>query len=149
MVTPIREARDRPAIRTGAIVSRWWGNPWRKHHVLAAITWGYLAWSLVPVVIAIIFSFNGGPSRSAWQGFSLQWWWVADPQDTDAFVHRGDLTHAMVQSVLLAVATMVIAVPLGVLFAIGLDRWRGRGAASRTSPCSFPSCSRRSSSPCR
>jgi spermidine/putrescine transport system permease protein len=33
----------------------------------------------------------------------------------------------MFQSVLLSLATMVIAVPLGVLFAIGLDRWHGRG----------------------
>jgi spermidine/putrescine transport system permease protein len=109
------------------MVSRWWRNPWRKPYILEAITWSYLAWSILPVIISIIFSFNGGPSRSAWQGFSLQWWWGSDSQDTEAFVHRGDLVHAMLQSVLLAAATMVIAVPLGVLFAVGLDRWRGRG----------------------
>ena len=125
--TQALEAPGRPAIRTGNIVSRWWKNPWRKPHVLEAITWGYLAWSLLPVIIAIIFSLNDGRSRSTWQGFSLQWWWVADPRDTEALVHRPDLTHAMFQSVLLSAATMVIAVPLGVLFAIGLDRWRGRG----------------------
>jgi spermidine/putrescine transport system permease protein len=121
------EAPRRPAIRTGNIISRWWKNPWRKPTILEAITWGYLAWSLLPVIIAIIFSLNDGRSRSSWQGFSLQWWWVPNPRDTEALVHRPDLTHAMFQSVLLSLSTMVIAVPLGVLFAIGLDRWRGRG----------------------
>jgi spermidine/putrescine transport system permease protein len=33
----------------------------------------------------------------------------------------------VVHSVWLAVATMLIAVPLGTLFAIGIDRWHGRG----------------------
>ncbi len=126
--TQALETPGGPATRTGNIISRWWKNPWRKPHILEAITWGYLAWSLLPVIIAIIFSLNDGRSRSSWQGFSLQWWWVADPRDTEALLHRPDLTHAMFQSVLLSLATMVIAVPLGVLFAIGLDRWRGRGS---------------------
>ena len=38
----------------------------------------YLLWSLVPVLVAVIFSFNAGRSRSAWQGFSLRWY-VGDP----------------------------------------------------------------------
>jgi spermidine/putrescine transport system permease protein len=121
-------APGRAEARSRNFLSRWWKNPWRKPRVLEAITWGYLAWSLLPVIIAILFSFNDGRSRSSWQGFSLQWWWVADPFDTEALVHRQDLTHAMLQSVTLSVATMLIAVPLGVLFAIGLDRWRGRGS---------------------
>jgi spermidine/putrescine transport system permease protein len=124
----VLSAPGRAEARSRNFLSRWWKNPWRKPRVLEAITWGYLAWSLLPVVIAILFSFNDGRSRSSWQGFSLQWWWVADPFDTEALVHRQDLTHAMLQSVTLSVATMLIAVPLGVLFAIGLDRWRGRGS---------------------
>ena len=38
------------------------------------LTWVYVLWSLVPVLIAIQFSFNDGRSRSTWQGFSLRWW---------------------------------------------------------------------------
>ena len=49
-------------------------NPWRKHRFLALYTWLYIAWAIVPVVIAIGFSFNAGRSRSVWQGFSLEWW---------------------------------------------------------------------------
>jgi hypothetical protein len=52
----------------------WYKNPWRKPRVLESITWLYLAWSILPVTIAIVFSFNQGRSRSSWQGFSLRWW---------------------------------------------------------------------------
>lgn len=47
-------------------------NPWRRPVVLATWTWLYVAWMFVPVVIAFVFSFNGGRSRSVWQGFSLR-----------------------------------------------------------------------------
>src|SRR5207248_8850057 len=31
----------------------WWRNPWRRPHILASVTWLYIAWSLLPVLIAI------------------------------------------------------------------------------------------------
>src|SRR5205814_1895264 len=34
----------------------WWRDPWRKPRILIAITVGYLLWSLVPVLIAVLFS---------------------------------------------------------------------------------------------
>ncbi len=104
----------------------WLQNPWRKPRFLQAITWGYLTWSIVPVIIAVIFSFNSGRSRSTWQGFSLRWWFK-DPFDslwTDLA-----LRSAMFQTFKLSLLTVVLAVPLGTLFAIGIDRWRGRPAA--------------------
>ena len=107
-------------------VRRWWKDPWRKPRFLQALTWGYLAWSLVPVLIAVAFSFNAGRSRSAWQGFSFRWW-VGDPTAAESLLYRPELRASVVHSVWLAVATMLIAVPLGTLFAIGIDRWHGRG----------------------
>lgn len=101
-------------------------NPWRRPHVLQAITWLYLAWTIVPVIIAVIFSFNAGRSRSTWQGFSLRWWF------RDPFLslwHDDTLRTAMFQTFRLSFATVLIAVPLGTAFAIGIDRWRGRPAA--------------------
>ncbi len=59
----------------------WLRNPWRKPVFLATFTWAYIAWSILPVIIAIVFSFNAGRSRSTWQGFSLRWWWQ-DPNDS-------------------------------------------------------------------
>ena len=50
-------APGRADARSRNFLIRWWKNPWRKPRVLEAITWGYLAWSLLPVVIAILFSF--------------------------------------------------------------------------------------------
>lgn len=105
---------------------RWLSNPWRKPRFLQAITWGYLLWSVVPVLIAVVFSFNSGRSRSTWQGFSLRWWYQ-DPFDslwTDPV-----LRTAMFQTFKLSFLTVLLAVPLGTAFAIGIDRWRGRPAA--------------------
>jgi len=49
-----------------------------KKSALIYIVWGYIIWSLVPVIIAVIYSFNDGRSRTVWQGFSLRWWFT-DP----------------------------------------------------------------------
>jgi spermidine/putrescine transport system permease protein len=100
-------------------------NPWRKPRILQAITIGYLLWSLLPVVIAIIFSFNNGRSRSSWQGFSLRWW-TGDP--FASLFHDESLRAAMFQTYRLAIPTAIVAVAIGTLFAIGIDRWHGRPA---------------------
>jgi spermidine/putrescine transport system permease protein len=100
-------------------------NPWRQHRFLVVWTWSYIVWAIVPVLIAIGFSFNAGRSRSVWQGASLRWW-VGDP-DLAVF-HDPILTDAIRQSLVLAAATMAIATPIGVALALGLARWRGRGA---------------------
>jgi spermidine/putrescine transport system permease protein len=102
---------------------RWWRNPWRTPRVLQAVTLGYLVWSLLPVLIAVIFSFNAGRSRVLWQGFSFRWYWGDQERSVwhDATLHTA-LTHTL----LLGVVVTAITVPLGVAFALGVDRWRGR-----------------------
>jgi len=110
-----------------SVVGNLLANPWRKHRFLAVFTWLYLAWAIVPVVIAIGFSFNAGRSRSVWQGFSLEWW-IGHPDLS--VLHDPTLTSAIRQSLLLAVATMAIATPIGIALALGLARWRGRGSGA-------------------
>jgi spermidine/putrescine transport system permease protein len=105
----------------------WWRNPWRRPRILATLTWAYLVWSIVPVLIAIMISFNAGRSNAEIQTFGFRWW-VNDP-DGGALFQDPDLRRAILQTYLLSFATMVIAVPIGVAFAIGIDRWRGRIAA--------------------
>jgi spermidine/putrescine transport system permease protein len=106
---------------------RWLTDPWRRPRLLETLVWAYLAWSILPVVIAVWFSFNAGRSRSSWQGFSLRWYWG----DPELSVWRDpDLHSALLHSLRLAVLTTLVAVPLGVAFAIGLDRWRGRIAGA-------------------
>jgi spermidine/putrescine transport system permease protein len=101
----------------------WYRDPWRRPRVLAGITIGYLVWSLLPVLIAVMFSFNDGRSRTNWQGFSFRWYWG---DQTRSVWHDAALHTALLQTLKLGVITTVICVPLGVLFAIGIDRWRGR-----------------------
>lgn len=110
-----------------SVVANLLANPWRKHRFLAAFTWLYIVWALVPVVIAIGFSFNAGRSRSVWQGFSLEWW-IHNPDLS--VLHDPTLTSAIRQSLVLALVTMAIATPIGVALALGLARWRGRGSGS-------------------
>jgi spermidine/putrescine transport system permease protein len=105
----------------------WLRNPWGKPRFLVATTWLYIAWALLPVLLAILFSFNAGRSRSVWQGLSTRWW-GGDP--TQSIFHDPDYTTALAQSLRLAALDMVIATPLGVLLALGLARWRGRGSGS-------------------
>src|SRR4029077_20601583 len=50
-------------------------NPWRHPWFLEGFTWLYLIWSLVPVAVVVLFSFNDGRSQSVWQGFSLRWYY--------------------------------------------------------------------------
>jgi spermidine/putrescine transport system permease protein len=83
----------------------------------------YLVWSLVPVLVAVLFSFNAGRSRSTWQGFSLRWY-TGDP--FLSVWNDDNLRTALTHTLLLGLFTTVVAVPLGVAFALGLDRWRGR-----------------------
>ena len=101
----------------------WRRDPWRQPRVLAAVTIGYLLWSLVPVLVAVLFSFNDGKSRTVWQGFSMRWYYG----DHYRSVWYDDSLHsALIQTLRLGVVTTLITVPLGVALAIGLDRWRGR-----------------------
>jgi spermidine/putrescine transport system permease protein len=113
----------------------WWSNPWGKPRFLSLVFWLYVAWSLLPVLIAIQFGFNDGRSRSAWQGFSLRWYF-GDPDLS--VVHDPSLRLALFQSLKLAAVTMLVATPIGVALAIGLARWRGRGARPSNLLMLFP-----------
>jgi spermidine/putrescine transport system permease protein len=102
-------------------------NPWGHPLFLEGFTWLYLIWSLVPIGIAVLFSFNRGKSQSTWQGFSWRWYFT-DP--VNSVLHNPQLHAAVIQTVRLSVLTTIIAVPLGVAFALGINRWRGATSAS-------------------
>jgi spermidine/putrescine transport system permease protein len=120
-------AAPRPAPVRPSRLPSWLSNPWARPRFLALTTWLYIGWALVPVLAAILFSFNDGRSRSVWQGFSTRWWWG---DDTLSVFHDPTYTNALVHSLELAALDVVIATPLGFLLAIGLSRWRGRGSGS-------------------
>jgi spermidine/putrescine transport system permease protein len=94
---------------------------------LEGFTWLYLIWSIVPIALAVLFSFNNGKSQSTWQGFSWRWYF-SDP--VNSVMHDPQLHAAVIQTLRLSVYTTLIAVPLGVAFALGINRWRGYTSAS-------------------
>jgi spermidine/putrescine transport system permease protein len=105
---------------------------WRRRRrgapVLAALTWLYVVWSLVPVLLAVRISFNSGRSRSAFQSTSFRWYW----EDAGSVWRNDALQSALTNTLRLAALTMLIATPLGVAMAIGLQRWRSKLATTST-----------------
>jgi spermidine/putrescine transport system permease protein len=123
---------DRPGL-LGRMRS-WIANPWGRPRFLALITWAYMLWALVPVLIAVQFSFNDSRSRTIWAGFSTRWY----DSDPDSVINSPGLTHALQQSLKLATLDVIIATPIGVLLALGLARWRGRGSGVSNFIMLFP-----------
>jgi spermidine/putrescine transport system permease protein len=102
-------------------------NPWGRPRFLALITFLYMVWSIVPILLAVRFSFNEGRSRSTAQGWSTKWYY----EEPDLSVwHDPSLREALFQSLELAGLAMVITVPLGLALGLALTRWRGRGAGT-------------------
>lgn len=104
----------------------WLKNPWGKPRWLKVITFAYLAWAILPVTIAILFAFNDGRSRTTWQGFSTRWF----TGPSGSVMHDPTLKGALEHTLVLGVICVVIATPLGVALALGLQRWRGRGSGT-------------------
>jgi spermidine/putrescine transport system permease protein len=121
---PLRRLRD------------WLANPWGRPRFLVLVSWIYVLASILPVLIAIQFSFNSGRSVTSWQGFSLGRWYWSDP--VNSVWHDPTLQTALVQSLKLAGLDMAIATPLGVMLAIGLARWRGPAASASNFLMLFP-----------
>jgi spermidine/putrescine transport system permease protein len=115
-------------------VRGWIGNPWGRPRFLIVFTWAYMLWAIIPVLIAVQYSFNDSRSRTIWAGFSTRWY-LSDP---DSVINQPGLTHALVQSLKLASADVLIATPIGVLLALGLARWRGRGSGISNFIMLFP-----------
>ena len=110
-------------------------RPGRHPFGLATITWLYVLWSLVPVLVAMRISFNSGKSRSAFQSLSLRWY-VTDP--TKSVWHDETLVQPLRNSLKLAALSMLITTPIGVTMAIGLQRWRGRLSKASNALMLFP-----------
>jgi spermidine/putrescine transport system permease protein len=90
------------------------------------VTGLYILWSILPVAIAVLFAFNNGRSRTAWQGFSTRWF----TGSTGSVFNDPALQGALKHTLILAVICVGLATPLGVALALGLQRWRGPGGGT-------------------
>jgi spermidine/putrescine transport system permease protein len=128
-MTSVTAARAASATQAegGRSKPRRWRNPWRHPWFLEGFTWLYLIWSLAPIAIAVLFSFNQGKSQATYQGLSFRWYW-GDP--VNSVWHNPQLQSAVFTTLKLSAYTTLIAVPLGVAFALGINRWRSKISVS-------------------
>lgn len=75
-----------------------------------------------PIIVMIIFSFNGTSSTSVLSGFSLQWY--------KALLEDETTLKALSNTVVLAVSSSLIATVLGTAAAVGIDRFKKGPARS-------------------
>jgi spermidine/putrescine transport system permease protein len=120
--TVVSEPVSKPVAGTQASRARFLRNPWRHPWFLEGFTWIYLIWSLAPIAIAVLFSFNNGKSQASYQGVSMRWYWA---DHVNSIWYNPQLHSAMFVTLKLSALTTVIAVPIGVAFALGINRWRG------------------------
>jgi len=71
----------------------------------------------------VLFAFNKDASQATWQVVSTKWY-VGNA--VESVLHKPNLHEAVIQTLILAALTTLITVPIGVGFAIGIDRWRSR-----------------------
>ena len=91
--------------------------PW-----LRGITVAYLVWSLLPLLLVVVYSFNAGDTVTHWQGFSLRWW-IGDPSAAESIVYDPETRTPLGAQLGPGSLTTVIAVPIGTMFALGCRGW--------------------------
>jgi len=102
---PVRRPA-RPGIdRIGLLV-----ETWLRAHML--LVYGFL---YLPIVVVVIFSFNGTDRRvTNWEGFSLRWYeFVLDNREVQRYLFN---------SFIVGVATAIFATVIGTMAALGLQR---------------------------
>ncbi|MBE8158203.1 MAG: ABC transporter permease [Betaproteobacteria bacterium] len=87
----------------------------------AAWTWVFYAFLYAPLVILIIFSFNGARSATVWSHFSLDWY-------ARAFGNES-IQQAAVNSIIVAAGATAASTALALLAALALTRGRRFGGA--------------------
>ena len=101
------------------------GGPSRRRwtsKILPVFTGLVIAYLMLPIFVMILYSFNQAPNSRVtfkWNGFTTEWY--------RNIFGLPELTNALKVSILLALASTVIATALGTLIALALVRHRYRG----------------------
>ena len=82
----------------------------------------YLVFLLIimylPILLVVLYSFNGGRLSSVWEGFSLRWY--------GTLFRDAAIFEALRNSLRLAAVTCLLAAVIGTLGAVGMQRLRSR-----------------------
>jgi spermidine/putrescine transport system permease protein len=69
----------------------------------------------LPIAILVVMSFNSSKNPFSWEGFSLKWYGELAQNDT--------VKEGLINTLVVAVGSTIIATVLGTLLAIGLERY--------------------------
>ena len=75
--------------------------------IITAITY-------IPILLTVVYSFNASKLSSVWEGFSLKWY-------VELFQDR-DIKEALINSLVLAVLSCLLAVFIGTAGALGMRK---------------------------
>jgi spermidine/putrescine transport system permease protein len=95
-----------------------WGD-----RLLFGYTWVLIGWLVLPIAVMILFSFNNPKGRynQTWRGFTLKWY------EPGNLFEISNLTDALVLSLSIAFACMLISGVLGTMIGVALGKYRFRG----------------------
>lgn len=85
--------------------------------ILAGVTIGYLAWTLLPIAYTVFLSFNRAPVGSYWGGFSFRWW---SPSSRVSIFHDQEIVVAAQHTLQVALIAASVALALGTALALGI-----------------------------
>ena len=83
--------------------------------LVTGLTYAFL---FAPIVVVVLFSFNGEKSLQVLDGLSFRWY--------EAFWHDDELRESLMTSIKIAAITTVVATVIGTALALGVVRTRGR-----------------------
>ncbi|MFO7925977.1 MAG: ABC transporter permease [Halobacteriota archaeon] len=80
-----------------------------------------------PVVVLIVLSFNDSRYAIVWQGFTIEWYIALFSGETIARVDPSAAYHALINSVYIAIVTVLGSTVFGTMLAFALDRYEFPG----------------------
>jgi spermidine/putrescine transport system permease protein len=87
---------------------------WRHTPGLPSFTAAILAFLYAPLLILVVYAFNGSRMVTVWQGFSLRWF--------VAIAQNGDIRGAAINSLTIAVGATIASTMIAIAGALGLER---------------------------
>ncbi|WP_296744766.1 ABC transporter permease [Mesorhizobium sp.] len=97
---------------------------WKATPGLRTLSWVVYLFLYAPLLVIIIYSFNAGRQATLWEGFSLDWY--------ARVFHNRDIGIALSNSLIVAVASMILSTMLAVTAALGLRHARTGGGGQVT-----------------
>jgi spermidine/putrescine transport system permease protein len=90
------------------------GFSWRHTPGLPPFTAAILVFLYAPLLILVVYAFNGSRMVTVWQGFSLQWF--------VAVAENNDIRSAAINSLIIAVAATIASTLISIAGALALER---------------------------